>query len=553
MGSDNTRWPRPEPPDDAAERGDAVAGEDTDPKILTAVSGSFVTLPTGERIFLLDDDDPEVEATPAGAGGAAGWTAPPMDSDAVSAPEEIPPARPAAVEAPSRSEPLEPVPGPRSSWPHSWARSEEVDELITDVPSWLVRWGIVVVFAVLVTLLTLAWVVRYPEVVSGTVTVTTGSPPLRLMTSDSGEVQALLAQDGAPVAAGDWLLVFRSGAAYRDVQRLQAGVEALLPALQSAGVESWQPPQGLALGPLEVPYSNLARAIAEYEAYRTDPFRQGLFASFEKQIRDEQRLRTSLEARLRLLSDEARIAEEERLRAAALAGSGLLSQQDLAQADTDLLRSRGALEAIQAELVTSDVRVSQIQSQWLEARQRDDEQERNLRRAVRASVHALRSAIEQWREQYVMVAPAAGRVTFLRNLAEGQFITAMEPTLAIVPSDDRITATVLLSSVGAGRVQVGQHAILHFDSFPSAQFGTVEGRVESISLVTDQPSSNSANGAYLLRLSLPHGLETSYGGQLELRHEMGGVANIVTQDRRVLERMFQQVYDLVTRSTLEKS
>ncbi|HEU0297967.1 MAG TPA: hypothetical protein VFR37_00890, partial [Longimicrobium sp.] len=115
-------------------------------------------------------------------------------------------AAPAPPAAPSAPRPAVPVP------PAGEARTEELQDLISQVPGWLVRWGITLVFLVLLTLLGLSWLVRYPVRVPGELSLTTPSPPVRLVVPGGGVVQRLLVADQQQVRNGQWLVVLRNPA-----------------------------------------------------------------------------------------------------------------------------------------------------------------------------------------------------------------------------------------------------------------------------------------------------------------------------------------------------
>lgn len=427
------------------------------------------------------------------------------------------------------------------------ARSEELQEIISFVPSWLVRWGITVVFLTVLGLLVLSWLVRYPEVVHGTLKVTTPSPPVRLVAQNGGELERLMVNDGDVVAAGTHLAVFRSSADYRDVLRLETELEELrsLPE-DSRDLMDWRAPDSrFSLGDLEVPYSNLLQALAEYRSFRNDSFNGELAESLRRQIADQQRLRSGQEKKERLLAEELRLMERQRDRKEQLAAGGLLSEQEKDLANSDYLRMLQTAQNARGELVTIDSRITQIRSSLLEASQRQDEQERALRLSVRSSYHALKAAIDRWRQDFIVPAPTDGKVTFFRDLAEGQFLAPYEAILAVIPQEEEAVATSLLEPLGAGRVKPGQRAILRFDTFPPEEYGTVEGRVESISQLMDQPTNDQGNPGYLVRITLPQGLSTTYGKRLEFRQEMGGTADIVTEDLSFLERLFHQLRSVI--------
>lgn len=51
-------------------------------------------------------------------------------------------------------------------------RSEEVQEILGRPPRWIVRWGIVVICAVVAGLFVGSYFIKYPEVTAGLITIT---------------------------------------------------------------------------------------------------------------------------------------------------------------------------------------------------------------------------------------------------------------------------------------------------------------------------------------------------------------------------------------------
>ena len=79
-------------------------------------------------------------------------------------------------------------------------RSEEVQEILTRVPHWLIRWGSVVVLIILVMLLLVSWIVKYPDIVGSEIVITTNTPPQKLVAKTSGKIEAILINDKSNVS-----------------------------------------------------------------------------------------------------------------------------------------------------------------------------------------------------------------------------------------------------------------------------------------------------------------------------------------------------------------
>jgi len=89
----------------------------------------------------------------------------------------------------------------------------------------------------------------------------------------------------------------------------------------------------------------------------------------------------------------------------------------------------------------------------------------------------------------------------------------------------------LLPVQGSGKVKSGQEVNIRLNNYPDQEFGYVKGRVCSVSPVP------TAENMYVVDIELPDGMRTNYGKDLPLTREMKGVAEIVTEDMRLIERL----------------
>ena len=66
-------------------------------------------------------------------------------------------------------------------------RSEEVQEVMGEIPSWIIRWGITLLTAVVLTLVIGSCFFRYPDVISTRMTLTSHEPVAQLVARSSTE------------------------------------------------------------------------------------------------------------------------------------------------------------------------------------------------------------------------------------------------------------------------------------------------------------------------------------------------------------------------------
>jgi hypothetical protein len=95
-----------------------------------------------------------------------------------------------------------------------------------------------------------------------------------------------------------------------------------------------------------------------------------------------------------------------------------------------------------------------------------------------------------------------------------------------------------LPLANSGKVKPDQTVYIRLDNYPYQEYGLLKGVVSTIA-----PVPRAAH--YAMEVALPDGLVTSFGRRLEFRQEMQGQAGIVTEDLRLLERIFYQIRKLV--------
>lgn len=150
------------------------------------------------------------------------------------------------------------------------------------------------------------------------------------------------------------------------------------------------------------------------------------------------------------------------------------------------------------------------------------------------SYENLRSQLSIWEQKYVLRAPIGG-VTFFKFWSDHQFVNVGDEVMTIVPDQTQaVIGKVQMPVQNSGKVKSGQQVYIRLDNYPYQEFGMLAGTVQSISLVP-------RNDSYAIEVQLPRGLRTSFDKLLDFRQEMQGSAEIITEELRLLERIFYQI------------
>ena len=154
-------------------------------------------------------------------------------------------------------------------------------------------------------------------------------------------------------------------------------------------------------------------------------------------------------------------------------------------------------------------------------------------RDYRAALGQLLAAVRRWEMDYCIEASASGRVQLLRQGYPNLYVQGGDLFARIVPEDaGEWVGLASMPIASSGKVRKGQRVIVRFSNYPDQEFGIVEGRVLSVSMVPLEDN-------YRVEIAVPVGLTTNYGLCLPVAQEMKATAGIVTEELRLIERFFQ--------------
>jgi len=132
-------------------------------------------------------------------------------------------------------------------------------------------------------------------------------------------------------------------------------------------------------------------------------------------------------------------------------------------------------------------------------------------------------------------------VTFNSIWSEHQNVRQGEKVMTIVPDNEvGMIGKIRLPMRGAGEVSIGDPVHIRFENYPHQKYGMVKGEVSNVSKVPQ-------DDFYNVEVTLPEGLNTYYNITLEFRQNMQGDAEIITDEMRLLQRIFNPVRSTISR------
>ena len=412
-------------------------------------------------------------------------------------------------------------------------RSEELQEVMGKMPSWIVRWGVTTLFVVVFAILTGSIFFKYPDTIVTSMTLSSREPVAHIVARTSARISTLYVTDGDIIKKGDYLAVLENPASTDDILMLKKWLSYNSDIVDASYNDLLE--KEYSLGDIHSQYVAFLRTLNEYSNYKTLNYYPQKISSTEKRLSEYNSYRSGLKRQRDVVGEQYQISKQQFKRDSSLYSRGVISLSDFENAQKSLLQQQHSLESAAAAVENANIQVSSLQESLLDLMLQQAEKERTMDQEYRSAYEQLQNGVNTWELSYCLISPLIGKVTFVNYWNENQFVTAGSPVFSIVPdSTSELIGISMLPIHRSGKVKEGQRVIIRLANYPDQEFGIVNGIVNSISLV---PSGEN----YRVEIGLPEGLTTNYKIALPPVQELQGTAEIVTEDLRLIERFFMPV------------
>lgn len=417
-------------------------------------------------------------------------------------------------------------------------KSDQMNEMLSNPPSWITRSGNGVFLIALFIVIALAWFIRYPDEIGGEVLVTSSQAPIEFSNQSYIQLKTLNVRENQEVNPGDLIAQFDIQASQEDILKATSYLN-ILGKLESR-FPSFIPEfkERVYLGTFQEQWTILLSNIQSWNTEHTQNVRAKELAFIQKEISYREQLQTISGKKILLSEGEYELIEEQ------LAGSERLAEQHAISKQTLNQDKRLQTQAMQTVQIQREQQVQNLIA--LNSLRKDKlrlEHETRLEKLqqsaeIKNNLAILRTSFQNWEKNAAWVAPCSGKVIFNKLLQVNRFYKANEASVVIVPKGKGYQATALISSAGAGKLKIGQKAFIELTDYPKAEFGMLEGKV-SHQMQIDR------DGKYEVQIILSNQLKTTYNKEIPPKAQLKGKVKIITKDKRLLMRFFEQLTDLI--------
>ena len=414
---------------------------------------------------------------------------------------------------------------------------DQVQTILGKPPGWILKWGISFIFMTVLMLIWMSYLVKFPDIIQARVILTTEIPPVHLFVQSGGKIENLLVEDKQVIVENDLLVIIQNPANHRDIVILENFLEKVK-VRKTVDLSDVAYPENLELGEIQSSYSDFTQNLNDFNFFENKNELVKKIEALKSQIRYLGGKNASIKKQEITMGRAIDLAKSNRDRMIKLLADKAVSIKDVEDAKSEVLRNERELERMKTDYLDK-MKAKNLELTIIDLNENRSDGKNEKSISLKEQIDVLLSEIENWKQKYLIFSPMDGQVSFPKVISKNQFLKNGDEIMTIVPQGGvgEMMGKAYLPAANNGKVDEGFEINIRLDGYPYQEFGVVKATVESKSILPQ-------NGNYLIELKMPDSLITTYGKSIPFLQEMGGTGNIITKDRRILERIFDKFLNL---------
>jgi len=422
-------------------------------------------------------------------------------------------------------------------------RQEYNDKMHNYRPSWILRWGVSWVFIFFIIIIVISGFIKFPDIVPAQVEITTINPPVHLIGHLNGKIKKVLKKEGELVKSQEAVVLMESPVNWEDVKNFDHQLSLVESAVSKKDKDMLYQPgffrTDLELGEIQMYYSEFLDAYNELYRFYSLAMHQNEKTAIGKSLHIQKEYNVQLIHKQKLFNDQNEVILDQLHADSVLYNFGGLTKVDLEDSYRRLRQFEATITDINMAIINGDATVKQLEHDMLKVELDEISKKQILFDGVNKSIQLLRSSLENWKQNYILISPIVGKVSFSFFWTENQNVNAGDVVVSIIPEDTiEVKVRIHFPVQNSGKVNIGQRVNIKLDNYPYYEFGMLIGKLQHISKV---PNKLMYSGDIILE----NGLTTSYKKKLPFDQELMGNAEILTDDMSLLVRFFDPIRSLI--------
>lgn len=411
--------------------------------------------------------------------------------------------------------------------------SDEFREVIEKFPKRTNNLLLVLVFVIIIIFFLLGWFIKSPDIILAEVKVTAEKPPVALVSKVSGNLKLKINNNNVDVSEGDYIAVIQNNSNEEQMKDLKEKLEGF--SFDSIpNFKDYSFALNYNLGDIQNSYFEFVKTIYQLNQFYENNKYDFEIYSIKKQIHT---INNSIVKRGEILDVKEKNIEISKNTVntdSILVKKGAIIKLELEKSKKQLFSELEDRAFQENEVIKDQLNIVTLQDKISSLSIENKEVLENLNVTLLTNYQNLINGLNLWEQNYVFKAPFNGKLDYLKFVTNNQFIKQGEPLFSILPLNNTIIGQAFMPSDGAGKAKIGQNVTIKLDTYPYQEYGSLIGEIKSISLIPLEK-------VYLVNIDLPNGLKSDNDVNLNFSREMTGQAEIITEKRRLISRLFEKL------------
>lgn len=417
--------------------------------------------------------------------------------------------------------------------------SEEVQEIISGTPSWLLRWSLTIFFLLLISILILSAYIKTPDRITGQLSIESSNRPEEIVPHREGKLVKLFIKENSKVDSGKLLGFIESNANTEQVIQMSRQID-LLQRKASQGeldkIFNINLTAAEHFGELQGSFLSFSESLSYFRSFLNNGVYLQKKQMINQEINDLILQKNRLKNQKEIYQQDFEISEREFLAHRKLLEAKVISSHEFKLEESRFINKKIPLENIASTILSNGITQSLKQQELKEL----NNQVRIERENFLAKINQFKSEIDNWKMEHLLVAKTSGTVVFNRFIKEGDWVTENKPLFFIASGDsDNYIGEMKIGQYALGKVFEGQTVIIRLKAFPYQEYGILKGKISYLSNL-----SMNNDTVYLARVIFENGKQSSYKKELNLKDGLIADGEIITQKRSLLAKLFGSLVSL---------
>jgi multidrug efflux pump subunit AcrA (membrane-fusion protein) len=412
-------------------------------------------------------------------------------------------------------------------------RSEMVQEIVSNKPGFLIRYGIVFFLGILILLVAACWFIQYPDIINTNAKLTSINAPKEVRTKTQGKLIKLFAKENEQTQAGTVLGYMESTANHTEVLTISENIDAAQSLLAKDKISQMFPFLHTTyqnLGELQLQYQTFEQSYNSFRNYLSGGFYLSKINMLNKDLAFLQKMHNNLLEQKGLSAEDLNLSQKTFNANRSLNEEKVISDFDYRNENSKLIGKKLSLPQISSSIISNEAQQNEKLKEIAELQNTIAKQ----KSIFIQTLNSFKSQIEDWKKKYLLIAPIDGKIAFATFLQENQQLKAEQVVCFINPENTEYYAEIYIPQTNFGKVRAGQEVLLKFPSYPFQEYGSVNGKIDFISNI-------NTDSGYVAKVILQNGLNTTYKKKVQFRDGLQAQGEIITQDMRLLQRFYYNI------------